>query len=97
MASTLQSYDLDRTSEATSCHSHTGGLGAPRPDETKTGDVTGINVISSPSLFTMRAPHGQLTAKLVCTFCVRGDKTDDGRGGLATTAFPRKRSQTAGT
>ena len=65
------------------------------PDETKTSDVTGINVISSPSLFTIRAPHSQLTAQLVCTFCVRGTgKTDDGRGGLATTVFPRKWPQT---
>jgi hypothetical protein len=37
-----------------------------------TGDVTGINVISLAQLFTMRATHGQLIARLVCTSCVRG-------------------------
>src|ERR1700694_4849915 len=67
------------------------------PDVAKARTLTSLKVISLPWFFTVRAPHGRLTAKLVCTFCVPGGgKTDDGRGGLVTTAFPRKRSQTKG-
>ena len=38
----------------------------------KAGDVTGLNVISLALLFTVRATHGQLTTKPLCTSCVRG-------------------------
>lgn len=65
-----------------------------RLSETKTGDVTGINVISLAWLFTMRTTHGQLIAKLVCTsYVCRTTRAMSSDEGVPRQHFSRGRLQ----